>query len=51
MTTDRAIKDIRDGDNVRVTVVDVAKIKTAYDTNKISDNVNSDGLLLYIKDG
>jgi Tfp pilus assembly protein PilX len=51
LTTDRAIKDIRDGDNVRVTVVDVAKIKTAYDTNKISDNVNSDGLLLYIKDG
>ncbi len=50
ITTDRAIKDIREGDNVRVAVLDVAKIKTGYDTNKIKDSVGNDGIVLYFKD-
>jgi len=50
LTTNRALKDVRDGDNVRTTVLDVSKVKAAYDANQITDNVNSDGLLLYFKD-
>ena len=51
ITTNTALKDIREGDNVRLVTFDVGKIKTAYDAAGISDNVGSgDGLLFYIKD-
>jgi hypothetical protein len=51
LTTNTALKDVRDGDNVRVVTMDVAKVKTGVDTGKILDNNGSgDGLLLYVRD-
>lgn len=51
LTTNTALRDVREGDNVRTVTMDVGKLKTAYDTAKISDNVGSgDGLLFYIAD-
>ncbi len=51
LTLNTALRDVRDGDNVRVVTVDVSKITLALSTNAISDNVgNSDGLMLYVKD-
>ncbi len=51
ITTNTAIQDVREGDNVRLVNVDIGAINTAYTGNKIFDTVgSSDGLLLYIKD-
>ena len=51
MATNTALKDTREGDNVRLVTLDVSKIKTAFDSAGISDNVGSgDGLLFYVKD-
>ena len=51
ISTNTALKDIREGDNVRLVTLDVSRIKTAFDSASISDNVGgSDGLLFYIKD-
>ena len=51
LTTNTAIKDIREGDNVRVVTMDVSKINAALTASSISDNVGGgDGLLLYFKD-
>ena len=51
ITTNTALKDIREGDNVRLVTIDVSKIKTACDTAKIFDQVGgSDGILFYVKD-
>ena len=51
VTTNTALKDVREGDNVRLVTVDASLIKTALDSASISDNVGSnDGLLLYVAD-
>ena len=51
LTTNTAVKDIREGDNVRVVTMDVSKINAAVTASSISDNVGgNDGLLLYVKD-
>jgi hypothetical protein len=51
LTTNTALKDVRESDNVRVVTMDVGKINTAYTTSKITDNVSpGDGLLFYVKD-
>lgn len=51
ITTNTALFDKRDGDNVRVITVDVGQIATAYGASKILDTVgSSDGLTFYIKD-
>jgi hypothetical protein len=51
LTTNTAIKDVREGDNVRLANLDISKINTALTGNKISDNVGSnDGLVLYFQD-
>jgi hypothetical protein len=51
ITTNTALKDVREGDNVRVITLDVGKIATAYGTSKITDSVgSSDGLTFYIAD-
>ena len=51
LTTNLALKDAREADNVRVVTMDVGLLKTAVDTNKVVDNVGSgDGLLLYFND-
>ncbi len=49
ITTNTAIKDVRDGDNVRLVSVDVSKITGA--GSVLQDTVGGgDGLLLYVKD-
>ena len=51
LTTNTALKDVREGDNVRVVSVDVAKVRTAYNGSSITDNVGGgDGLLFYVRD-
>ena len=51
LTTNTALYDPREGDNVRLVTLDVSKITTAYATAKITDNLNTnDGLTFYIKD-
>ncbi len=51
LTTDTAIKDVREGDNVRTVAVNVGAVRTAYNGSTITDNVGGgDGLLFYIKD-
>ena len=51
LTTNRAIKDLRESDNVRVVVMDVSKITAAYNAAKITDAVGGgDGLLIYFQD-
>lgn len=51
LTTNTAIKDVRENDNVRLVSVDVAKVRTAYNASTITDNVGGgDGLLFYVKD-
>lgn len=51
VTLDTAVKDIRQGENTRLVTLDIAKVKTASDTGKISDNIGSgDGLLIYVSD-
>ena len=49
--TNTALKDVREGDNVRLVTVDASLIKNAVDSATIADNVGSkDGLLLYVAD-
>jgi hypothetical protein len=51
LTVNTALRDVREADNVRVVTMDVSLIKTASDTNKITDNVGGgDGLLIYVAD-
>lgn len=51
LTTNTALKDSREGDNVRLVSVDVAKVRTAYNGSSITDNVGGgDGLLFYVRD-
>ena len=51
LTTNRALRDIREGDNVRVVTVDVGLVRTAYNNSTITDNQNAgDGLLFYVRD-
>jgi hypothetical protein len=46
-----ALKDWREGGNIRVVSVDISKIKSATDTGKIGDVLgDGDGLLLYVQD-
>lgn len=49
--TNTALRDVRDGDNVRVVTLDVEQIRTSYNSNNIADSVGGgDGLLFYIAD-
>jgi hypothetical protein len=51
LVLDTAMKDVREGDNVRMVTVDVGKVRTVYNNSTIVDNVGSnDGLLFYIAD-
>lgn len=51
LTTNTALYDQRQGDNVRTVSLDVGAITTAYSAAKITDNNNSnDGLTFYIAD-
>lgn len=51
LTPNRAMRDVREGDNVRNVVLDIGVIKTASDQGRISDTVGSgDGLLFYVSD-
>jgi len=51
ITTNRAIRDVREGDNVRLVTLDVNLIRVARAANTISDNVGAgDGLMLYVVD-
>ena len=51
LTTNTALKDVREGDNVRVVTMDVGKITAAAAAGTIKDSANSgDGMLFYIKD-
>jgi Tfp pilus assembly protein PilX len=51
LTTNTALYDPREGDNVRTVTLDVGAITTAYSTGTITDNNNAnDGLTFYIKD-
>jgi hypothetical protein len=51
ITTNNSIKDVREGDNVRLVNLNVDSITTAAAAGTISDvSGNSDGLLLYVKD-
>lgn len=51
LTTNTALRDVREADNVRVVTMDIGKVKTAHDTGKIFDNVGSgDGYLFYVVD-
>ncbi|HEY3899123.1 MAG TPA: hypothetical protein VGM54_10945 [Chthoniobacter sp.] len=51
ITTNTAMTDDREGDNVRMITVDVSKITSAANAGTIVDSVgNSDGYLLYVQD-
>lgn len=51
ITTNTALKDVRDGDNVRLVTVDVATLRTGVTANTIKDTVGgNDGLVLYVAD-
>lgn len=51
LTTNRALRDVREGDNVRVVTVNVGQVRTAYNASTITDNVGGgDGLLFYVRD-
>lgn len=51
ITTNTALYDAREGDNVRVASLNVGSITAAYAAGTITDNNNSnDGLTFYIKD-
>ena len=51
LTTNRALRDVRESDNVRVLSVDVGLVRTAYNGSTITDNVGGgDGLLFYVRD-
>ena len=51
VTTNTAMTDDREGDNVRMITVDVSKITSAANAGTIVDSVgNSDGFLLYVQD-
>jgi hypothetical protein len=51
LTLNRALRDVREGDNVRLVTMDVGQIKNAKAAGTISDNVGAgDGLMLYVRD-
>lgn len=56
LTTNTALRDVRDGDNVRLVTMDVDKIRVGHSGGKISDNVGGtggsggDGLTFYVSD-
>ena len=51
LTTNTAMRDVREGDNVRVVAIDVGTVRTAYNASTITDNVGGgDGLLFYVAD-
>jgi len=51
LTKNRALRDVREGDNVRVVTVDVGAVRTAYNASTITDTVGGgDGLLFYVQD-
>ncbi len=51
LTLNRALKDTRESDNVRLVTLNVSKIKDAHTASTITDNVGAgDGLMLYVKD-
>ena len=51
LTTNQAVRDVRESDNVRIVTMDVSKINTASTTGKVFDTVGgSDGLLFYFRD-
>ena len=51
ITTNQALKDVREKDYVRVATLDVNQIKVAFDQGILKDTVgNGDGLLLYVAD-
>jgi hypothetical protein len=51
VTVNTALRDVRDGDNVRVATLDVGKITIAQKAGTIVDSVgSSDGFLLYVAD-
>ncbi len=51
ITTNTAIKDVRDADYVKLVVLDVSSVKTSSDAGTLKDRVGGgDGITLYIKD-
>jgi Tfp pilus assembly protein PilX len=51
LTTNTALRDVRDGDNVRVVTLDVGKITTAHKSAGVVDSVGgSDGYVFYLVD-
>lgn len=51
LRTNTAIRDVRDGDNVRIVTMDVGLVRAATIAGTIVDNVGgNDGLLLYVRD-
>jgi len=51
LTTNTALRDVRDGDNVRVVTLDIGKITTAHKAAGVVDSVGgNDGYVLYLAD-
>ena len=51
LTLNTALRDVRDGDNVRVVTMDIGAIKAAHTGGTITDNFGgSDGLMFYVQD-
>lgn len=51
LTLNRALRDVREGDNVRLVTMDVGQIKNAKTAGTVVDNAGSgDGLMIYVKD-
>ena len=56
LTTNTALKDVREADNIRVVTMDVGALKTAVDAGKVLDSVGGstgtggDGLLIHFTD-
>ncbi len=51
LTLNTAIRDVRDGDNVRLVNMDIGVIKSQYDAGVVKDNVGgNDGLVIFVKD-
>ena len=51
LTTNTALRDVRDGDNVRVVTLDVGKITTAHKAAGVVDSVGgNDGYVFYLAD-
>jgi len=51
VTVDTALRDVRDGDNVRLVTLDVGKLTSAHNAKSLKDTVGSnDGYLFYVAD-